>query len=107
MTEAAGVVTFPVRVTLTSSDGLKPGMNVSVRIIVAQKSDVVQVPVEAVTRDEGGNASVTVVDESGQETERPVKLGLANNEMVEIVKGLQEGASLVIPESPATATEEP
>ena len=106
-TESAGVVTFPVRVTLTSSEGLKPGMNVSVRIIVAQKSDVVQVPLEAVTQDEEDNAFVTVADESGQETQRPVKLGLANNESVEIVKGLRAGESVVLAESAATATEEP
>jgi RND family efflux transporter MFP subunit len=106
-TETAGVVTFPVRVTLTRSGGLKPGMNVSVRIIVAQKGDVVQVPLEAVTRDQDDNAFVTVVDQSGQETKRPVKLGLANNESVEIVKGLREGESVVLAEPPATATEEP
>lgn len=106
-TETAGVVTFPVRITLKSSAGLKPGMNVSVRIVVAQKEDVLQVPLEAVTRDEEDNAVVTVVDESGQETEQQVELGLANNESVEIVEGLREGQSIVIPEPDAAATEEP
>ena len=105
-TETAGIVTFPVRVTLTRTGGLKPGMNVSVRIIVAKPSDALQVPLEAVTRDEEDNAFVTVVDESGTETERPVELGLANNESVQIVKGLREGETVVLAEPPATGTEE-
>jgi RND family efflux transporter MFP subunit len=101
-TETSGVVTFPVRVRLARSGGLKPGMNVTVRIVVARRGDVLQVPLEAVTRD-GANTYVTVVNKSGKETERDVKLGLANNEIVEVVDGLREGESVVVLGGPAEA----
>ncbi len=105
-TDTAGVVTFPVRVTLSRSGGLKPGMNVSVRIVVAQREDALLVPLEAVTQNDEGDDIVTVVDESGKETERPVELGVANNESVQIVKGVREGESVVLAEPPATGAEE-
>ncbi|MBM2821289.1 MAG: hypothetical protein HW413_35 [Thermoleophilia bacterium] len=96
-TNAGGVVTFPVQVGLTNAPGLKPGMNVSVRIIVANRQNVVQVPLEFVTQD-GGEATVMVLDASGQPVARQVKLGLANNKFVEIVKGLRAGERVVLEE---------
>jgi len=97
-TNATGVVTFPVQVALSDAHGLKPGMNVSVRIIVAQRRDVVQVPLEVVTQD-GDEATVLVLDASGQPVSRTVKLGLANNKSVEIVKGLRPGERVVPPDA--------
>ena len=102
--ETGGVVTFPVRVTLTRARGLRPGMNVSVRITVAERSGVVQVPLEAVSQDED-EPTVTVIDASGEASQRSVTLGLANNKSVEIVKGLREGERVVLTESQAPAEE--
>ena len=103
-TDTNGVVTFPVEISLRKVAGVKPGMNVSVRIIVARKQNVVQVPLEAITRDEEDRAYVTVVGDSGQETKRKVVLGLANNENVEVVKGLRAGEDVVL--TPPQAQEE-
>lgn len=97
-TNTSGVVTFPVQVGLTDAHGLKPGMNVSVRIIVAKRRDVVQVALEVVTQD-GDEATVLVLDPSDQPVARRVKLGLANNKNVEIVKGLRPGESVVPPDA--------
>jgi multidrug efflux pump subunit AcrA (membrane-fusion protein) len=105
-TDNGGIVTFPVRVGLADSEGLKPGMNTSVRIIVAQKKSVVRVPLEAVTQDEEDRSFVTVLDESGQEVERPVQIGLETTKQVEIVKGLSAGARVVLPEVQDAAQEE-
>jgi RND family efflux transporter MFP subunit len=105
-TDSGGIVTFPVRVGLSDSEGLKPGMNTSVRIIVAQKKKVVRVPLEAVTQDEEDRSFVTVLDESGQEVERRVQIGLESNEQVEIVKGLGAGTRVVLPEPDAAQEEE-
>ena len=66
-TDTNGVITFPVEVSLRKAPGVKPGMNVSVRIIVARKSNVLQLPLEAILRDGEDRPYVTVVDESGQE----------------------------------------
>jgi RND family efflux transporter MFP subunit len=99
-----GVVTFPVTVELATAPDLRPGMNVSVRIIVASRHDVVQVPIEAVTR-EDGEAAVNVVDADGNTTPRPVTVGLSSNKNVEIVKGLREGERVALPEPQAAAGE--
>jgi HlyD family secretion protein len=103
--DSGGVVTFPVRVGLASGAGLRPGMNVSVRILVARRNDVLQVPLEAVSRDEGAPA-VTIIDDSGEEAEREVELGLANNKSIQIVKGLRAGAQVVLPEAAPSEEEE-
>jgi multidrug efflux pump subunit AcrA (membrane-fusion protein) len=101
-TDTGGVVTFPVRVALTRAAGLKPGMNVSVRIIVAQRADAVQVPLEAVSRDDENRPILTVIGGSGATSERRVKLGLANNKNVEIVTGLRAGERVELAESQAS-----
>jgi HlyD family secretion protein len=75
--------------------GVKPGMNVSVRIIVANRRNVVRVPLEAVSQD-GGAASVTVLTAAGKTAVRTVKLGLANNKEVEITRGLKPGERVVL-----------
>ncbi len=91
-----GVVTYPVRVGLTRVAGLKPGMNVSVRIVVAKRRGVVHVPLEAVTRDDEGRPLVTVDSSSGETSERRVTLGLSNNKDVEITRGLRPGERVVL-----------
>jgi RND family efflux transporter MFP subunit len=91
-----GVVTFPVRVGLSRLAGVRPGMNVSVRIIVASRRGVVRVPLEAVSRGESGAAVVDVVGSSGQTVSRRVTLGLANNKDVEIARGLRAGERVAL-----------
>jgi RND family efflux transporter MFP subunit len=91
-----GVVTFPVLVGLNGIAGVKPGMNASVRIITAQRHDVLEVPLEAVTKDDEDRPAVTVMDAQGRTSLKPVKLGLANNKSVEIVKGVRAGERLVL-----------
>jgi HlyD family secretion protein len=95
----SGVVTFPVRVSLARAAGVRPGMNVSTRIIVAEHRQVVQVPLEAVSHDEENHSLANVIDESGETSTRPLVLGLSNNKSVEVVKGLKAGERVVLAES--------
>ena len=44
-------------------------MNVSVRIIVAQAKDVVQVPIDAVSQDDEDNATVAVIGSDGKDVD--------------------------------------
>jgi multidrug efflux pump subunit AcrA (membrane-fusion protein) len=90
-----GVVTYPVRIGLTRASVAKPGMNVSVRIVVAKRLGVVLVPLEAVVQD-GSDATVTVVEAGGTKVVRAVKLGLADNKVVEIRRGLKEGETVLL-----------
>jgi RND family efflux transporter MFP subunit len=98
-TSTNGVVTFPVQVGLSETEGLKPGMSVSVHIVVAQRRDVVQVPLEAVSRDDEDRPIVTTIDSAGNSAVRKVTLGLSNNKNVEIVKGLRAGQIIELPEA--------
>lgn len=88
--DSGGVVNFPVRVALTRSAAVKPGMNVSVKIIVAERRHVVRVPLEAVR-----GATVSVMSPSGPRTRR-VTLGLADNKQVEVTSGLRAGERVLL-----------
>jgi HlyD family secretion protein len=98
-TDTNGVVTFPVQVGLDETQGLKPGMSVSVHIVVAQRRNVVQVPLEAVSRDDEDRPFVTTIDSADNSVDRKVTLGLSNNKNVEIKKGLRAGQVIELPEA--------
>ena len=91
-----GVVTFPVRVELTRAALVKPGMNVSVKIVVAQSVNVVRVPLEAVTDRGIAGHRVTVVGPGGRTSSHQVTLGLADNKQVEIRSGLRPGERVLL-----------
>jgi HlyD family secretion protein len=100
-----GVVSFPVVVTLADTENLRPGMNVSVEIIIEERTNVLQVPLEAVTTDDNDNSFATVMRPDGETVTRPLKLGLANNSHVEVIEGLFVGERVVLAE-PAGGEEE-
>jgi HlyD family secretion protein len=104
-TSSGGVVTFPVRVSIPEAEGLKPGMNVSVRIVVAKRNGVVQVPLEAVSVDDEDRASVMVIRPDGDTVVRKVKLGLETTKNVEILKGLRVGELVELAEVAAPEEE--
>jgi multidrug efflux pump subunit AcrA (membrane-fusion protein) len=81
-------------------------MNVSVEIIVAQRENVLQLPLDAITTDDEDNNTVTVIDANGNTSTRAVALGLANNQVVEITKGLKEGERVVLPAAEEGGAEE-
>jgi len=49
-TSTNGVATFPVTVQLDKTEGVLPGMNGSVDVVIESKQDALMVPVEAVTQ---------------------------------------------------------
>src|SRR4029077_5813239 len=100
-TNTGGVVTVPVRVDIARSSRLRPAMNVSVRIVVASRSDVIQVPVEAGSQDEDGQKIVNALHATGEPTPRAVTIGLSSNKNVEIRKGLRAGEHVALPEPQA------
>jgi HlyD family secretion protein len=95
-TDKDGVVTYPVTVSLKGVHGPRPGMNASVRIIVAQRNDVIEVPIDAVSHDDEDRATVEVIGSDGKTSTRQVKLGLANNKSVEVVQGLRAGEHIAV-----------
>jgi len=90
-----GLKTYVTEITLDRTpEGLKPGMSAQVEILVDTRSDVLQVPVSAVFVDQGFQVAY-VKTPAGTETRR-VDVGLSNDRMVEIVKGLSEGEEVYL-----------
>lgn len=96
---AGGVTTYPVTVLIDGSPAeLKPGMNVSAKIVVEDAGTVLCIPVDAVQR---GNtvlvAGPGALGEDGKLAdptkleEREVTLGRNDSEYIEVLSGLEEG----------------
>ncbi len=92
-----GVVTYGVVITLdTTNDSIKQGMTTDVSIIIDKKTDVVFVPNSAI-QSQGDNMSVRILEvETSELSAKVVEVGLSNDEVTEIVSGLQEGEKIVI-----------
>lgn len=102
-TTTQGVSTFPIRIPLNIEPGqnILAGMTAQVRIVIAQKENVVLVQSRALTQ-AGNNRSVRVQNPDGTIELRPVRIGLTDDTMTEIVSGLQEGETVVIPTTTTT-----
>lgn len=89
-----GVVTYSVVITLdTTDDRIKPGMTTDATIVVDSKNDVLYVPNSAVKTGETG--SYVEVLEAGVPTRKAVETGVSNDEITEIISGLNIGEEVV------------
>jgi HlyD family secretion protein len=79
-----------------------PGMNASLTIIVDQAQDVLTIPAHAI-QSEGGNSVVEVQKEDGTTERVVVETGLTDGKNTEIVNGLEEGQTVVIPSTAGSA----
>ncbi len=81
-----------------SSEGLKVGMFVEVKLITERKENALQIPVECVT-DRSEDTYVFVVDDSSTETgtvsRRRITTGIQVDGQVEVLEGLEEGEEVV------------
>ena len=92
---SSGVATYPVTVTFADTSGhYNAGADATVEITYAQKPDVVQVPVFAVTTTNG--TSTVMVSGNGHEETRTVTTGLTSGNMIEITSGLTAGEQVVV-----------
>jgi HlyD family secretion protein len=97
--EKDNVTTFEVRVSIDNPGGeLKANMTANAEILIDEHKGVLEVPENAVIYDGQKNASVQVPDKSKKDGERkiPVKVGLSNGSVTEIVSGLREGDQVVL-----------
>ena len=92
------VTTYDVTISITSPTDIKLGMNGNVTIPVNSKKNVLIVPVEAI-RPQNGKNNVLVSDANQQNGRKlqEVQTGLANETYMEIVSGLKEGDTVLIP----------
>jgi HlyD family secretion protein len=101
-TTTQGVVGYQASIQLQNARGVRPGMTASASVVTDERSDVITVPNRAITR-QGNNRTVRVVTPDGVET-RTVQIGLANDQSTEIISGLNEGETVVIPTTTARAS---
>ena len=87
--------TAPVRVRVHDHDGrLRPGMTGAVALEVGTPREAVVVPAGAVVYDDA--QPLVFVAEAGRYARRPVGLGIARDERVEITSGVEAGARIVV-----------
>ena len=97
--EKDNVTTFEVRVSINNPEGeLKANMTANAEILLDEHKGVLTVPENAVTYDNQKNASVEIPDKSQKDGSRkvPVKVGLSNGSVTEILSGLKEGDKVVL-----------
>ncbi len=97
--EKDNVTTFEVRVSIDNGRGeLKANMTANAEILLDEHKDVLTVPENAVMYDPQKNATVEIPDKGNKEGKRklPVKVGLSNGSVTEILSGLKEGDQVVL-----------
>jgi HlyD family secretion protein len=97
--EKDNVTTFEVRVSIDNPGGeLKANMTANAEIILDEHKNVLMVPESAVMYDNQKNASVEIPDKKQKEGKRkiPVKVGISNGSVTEVLSGLKEGELVVL-----------
>jgi HlyD family secretion protein len=97
--EKDNVTTFEVRVSINNPGGeLKAQMTANAEILLDEHKGVLTVPENAVVYDNQKNTTVEIPDKKEKEGKRkiPVKVGLSNGSVTEIVNGLKEGDQVVL-----------
>lgn len=80
---------------------LMSGMSTQVRFLVAQAQDALLLPVRALgTPDADGLYSANVLDAQRKVSPRKLKIGLRNNQQVQVLSGLAVGDQLVVGKIP-------
>jgi HlyD family secretion protein len=113
-TASQNIVQYAVTITADpTSSRLLPGMTASVKIAVARQTNVVVVPVPAITFAEGrgngndgavtsgadsanGLAATVLVVANGKATPRPIRVGLNDGRVAEVIAGLQVGELVAV-----------
>ncbi len=98
---------YKCEIEFTGSDpNLRSGMSCSVELVRETYKDVIAVPLQCVVRIDG-NAFVYMPDGRGGATPVPVEVGLDNNRMIHVTKGLKAGEQILLaPPVPDTADTE-
>jgi HlyD family secretion protein len=75
-------------------EGLKPGMTAEIVIATDRRTDVLTIPSEAVSLEEGQEVCYVAHDDSLER--RPIKVGPSNEGEFEVTEGLDEGERVVL-----------
>lgn len=105
-TTSGGVTTYPVKVQIDETDGLLPGMNVDMAIVISETPNALTIPAAAV---QAGSRVLVKTNDGTTGNGAPegyqyvkVELGASDEDFVEITSGLKEGDEIAW--IPKTAT---
>lgn len=101
-----GVSTFKVTLELQKPNGLRGGMTAQVDIAIAERTNVLLVPAEAVVG-KGNQRSVRVMAADGTVEIRQVSVGLVGEADVEITKGVSEGETVITGTASKSSSNQP
>lgn len=109
-TTVSGATTYPVTIVLEDYGDLRPGMNVSARIIGDEIPDALCIPVDAVGRGNvvtvpgpgAMNEDNTAVADITKLEQREVSLGRNDDMYIEVLDGLAEGDIVLIENQAST-----
>jgi HlyD family secretion protein len=105
-TNQSGAQAYAVQIGFSPGDlPVRIGMTADVRIVVARAADALLAPSRAVTADrEAGRYYVTRQLPSGLTEQVEVRIGLRDSSQEQILEGVDEGDTLVLPELPDTTS---
>ncbi len=87
--------TFKAEVLISNpGNRLKPGMFARVQLILTKQTDIVRVPIKAIT--EGEKGKVVFLAVNGMAEVRPVKLGISDGVDVEVISGIKPGEKVIV-----------
>ncbi|GEM_PF-2883267 len=96
VTTQQGVKAYLVTVKIPQEEYsyMKDGLSANIKIITAEKKNVLIVPIESVGSDSSGSF-VDLIDEHGNIKKTYVKTGISSDDFTEIVSGLKEGDKIL------------
>ncbi|MGI8686956.1 MAG: efflux RND transporter periplasmic adaptor subunit [Thermomicrobiales bacterium] len=102
-TTTSNVTAFPVRIAIAPTQApVKPGANATVQIITATRANVLTIPSRAVTQVNGQPAATILFN--GSTFLVPIRTGLSDGRNTEVLSGLNEGDTVVLPQAGASRT---
>jgi RND family efflux transporter MFP subunit len=88
--------TMATEIDVENRDGrLMPGMYTETKLSLQEKKNALTIPLEGVTRN-GDDATVLALSAQNKIEERHVRVGVEDNQRIEVVSGLNEGDRIVI-----------
>jgi HlyD family secretion protein len=92
----SGALRKQAQATLPDKIELREGLSVTVSIVVAERNDIILVPSRAITR-EGMTSYVQVQKDAKTTEKRAIKTGISNGSYTEVLEGLNEGETIILP----------
>lgn len=98
------VTTYDVTIIADNVNGIKSGMNANVEIIIDKKENVLLIPQMAIRNINGryfvnvpgDNSDKDIKNGQNKGNMKEIKIGISNNNFVEVLEGLHEGDTVLI-----------